>query len=158
MISGNDDALDEEDSALPQALLEPIRQHVQAYLAGRTLTDDEKRCLGKAATVPGLRTLDERLQDLERLHDEGYLGTREYEARGAEIIEVFMVSITNNQFFNNSVCLIFQTSLRSAIHPLVAKTYTTEFSPAQRVSGPVGFPSFLPRALSFFPSSLDAIP
>lgn len=89
MISGNDDALDEEDNALPRALLEPVRQHVQAYLAGRTLTDDEKRRLGKAATVPGPRTLDERLQDLGRLHDKGYPGTREYEARRAEIIEDF---------------------------------------------------------------------
>ena len=89
MISGNDDALDEEDSVLPRALLEPVRQHVQTYLAGRTLTDDEKRHLGKAATVPGSHTLDERLQDLERLHDKGYLGTREYEAKSPEIIEDF---------------------------------------------------------------------
>lgn len=42
-----------------------------------------------AATVPGPRTLDERLQDLERLHDKGYLGTREYEVRRAEIIGDF---------------------------------------------------------------------
>ena len=89
MISGNDDAVDEEDSALPRALLEPVRQHVQAYLAGRTLTDDEKHHLGKAATVPGPHTLDERLQDLERLHDKGYLGTREYEAKRTEVIEGF---------------------------------------------------------------------
>lgn len=33
--------------------------------------------------------LDERLQNLERSHDEGYLGTREYETRSAEIIEDF---------------------------------------------------------------------
>lgn len=89
MISGNDDALDGEDSALQRALLEPVRQHVQAYLASRTLTDDEKRRLGKAVTVPGPRMLDERLQNLERSHDKGYLGTREYEAGCAEIIQDF---------------------------------------------------------------------
>lgn len=89
MISGNDDVLDEEDSALPRALLEPVRRHVQAYLAGRTLTDDEKRRLGKTATVPGPHTLDERLQDPELLLDKGYLGTREYEAKRTEVIEVF---------------------------------------------------------------------
>lgn len=30
-MSGNDDALDEENSVLPRALLEPVRRHVQAY-------------------------------------------------------------------------------------------------------------------------------
>ena len=88
-MSGNDDALDEEDRALPRALPESVRQHVQAYLAGRTLMDDEKRRLGKAATVPGPHTLDERLQDPERLLDKGYLGTREYEAKRTEVIESF---------------------------------------------------------------------
>ena len=42
-----------------------------------------------AATVPGPRTPDERLQDPERLCDKGYLGTREYEAKRTEVIEGF---------------------------------------------------------------------
>lgn len=39
--------------------------------------------------MPGPRTLDGRLQNLERLHDKGYPGTREYEAKRTEIIEDF---------------------------------------------------------------------
>ena len=42
-----------------------------------------------AATVPGPRTPDERLQDPERLHDKGYLDTREYEAKRTEVIKGF---------------------------------------------------------------------
>lgn len=41
------------------------------------------------AKAPGPRTPDERLQDLERLHDKGYLDTREYEAKRTEVIKGF---------------------------------------------------------------------
>ena len=43
----------EQLAALPRALLDPVREHVQAYLAGRPLTGQEKRQLREAARSPG---------------------------------------------------------------------------------------------------------
>ena len=58
------------EGALPRALLDPVREHV------------EKRQLRAAAFAP-----PERLKDIERLRDQGYLNAEEYERKRAEILK-----------------------------------------------------------------------
>ncbi len=77
----------DDEGALPRALLDPVREHVQAYLAGRPLTGQEKRQLREAALAPPERLPEERLKDIERLRDQGYLNTEEYERKRAEILK-----------------------------------------------------------------------
>ena len=76
----------DDEGALPRALLDPVREHVQAYLAGRPLTGQEKRQLREAALAPPERLPEERLKDIERLRDQGYLN-EEYERKRAEILK-----------------------------------------------------------------------
>ena len=61
------------EGALPRALLDPVREHV------------EKRQLRAAAFAPPER--EERLKDIERLRDQGYLNAEEYERKRAEILK-----------------------------------------------------------------------
>lgn len=83
----DEDAAHEDDSALPRRLLGPVREHVQAYLAGRPLTPDEKRRLDEAVAAPSPRLPEERLKDIKRLRDKGYLSQQEYDAKRAAILE-----------------------------------------------------------------------
>ena len=77
----------DDESALPRTLLDPVREHVQAYLAGRPLTIREKRQLREAALAPPARLPEERLKDIERLRDQGYLDAEEYERKRTEILK-----------------------------------------------------------------------
>ena len=77
----------DDEGALPRALLNPVREHVQAYLAGRPLTVRKKRQLREAAFAPPARLPEERLKDIERLRDQGYLNIEEYERKRAEILK-----------------------------------------------------------------------
>ena len=77
----------DDESALPRTLLDPVREHVQAYLAGRPLTGQEKRQLREAALAPPERLPEERLKDIERLRDQGYLNAEEYERKRSEILK-----------------------------------------------------------------------
>ena len=63
------------EGALPRALLDPVREHV------------EKRQLREAAFAPPERLPEERLKDIERLRDQGYLNAEEYERKRAEILK-----------------------------------------------------------------------
>ena len=77
----------DDEGALPRTLLDPVREHVQAYLAGRPLTVREKRQLREAALAPSERLPEERLNDIARLRDQGYLNAEEYERKRAEILK-----------------------------------------------------------------------
>ncbi len=77
----------DDESALPRTLLDPVREHVQAYLAGRPLTVREKRQLREAALAHPERLPEERLNDIKRLRDQGYLNAEEYERKRAEILK-----------------------------------------------------------------------
>ncbi len=75
-----------DEGALPHRLLDLIRKHVQAYLAGCPLTVREKGQLCEAALAPPERLPEERLNDMERLRDRDYLNAEGYERKRAEIL------------------------------------------------------------------------
>ena len=72
---------------MPRVLLGPVREHVQAYFAGRPLTVGEKRQLSEATVAPPQRLPEERLKALDGLGDKGYINAEEYEKKRAEILK-----------------------------------------------------------------------